>query len=1212
MQQHDKIVPFGLLNTDDAPHFLPEGDVVNMRNLRLINTKDGKNGYLENIHSTTLMPEQDEIPEGSITVARYEDPQNRFVIWFTHVPGTWSQDRINYYDLKYKRYWLVAKSGIYDDDGEIIGGLRFYTGVHYTLKVVGTQLVWVCYGIQPMKIDIGAAIKTSNPLAPNNEIPFYKGWKYDWNAEDSTEVNLRLICKPPGIPPIVTKFTNPDFQGNNIGTESYQFATMFQYFTGEESSLSPFSTSTQINSRFGEQFNAISVTLDPYERPFPQGVEYIKLYIKVFSTDKMFLLHKWKIADIADDQTITYEFNGLLLGEALSDDVVNEPYHSVPLSTSAMEYAKGRLMLGDNLSGYDTPTTTSLTLSTSTVAVEESPTNASRPLYRMFYRGNWKAGKLFERPRYYYSGLYVFMKANERMGGEPEGYYLIAGTELRYYEDYNGIPPRFAAAPTSVALTNLTFKGKNANEIKDNTLDKSLGKLYEIKLYPDYSKPIEIIGLPAEEITMPPTEAFLHYSDYSAGVVFYDRFLRKCGVVTKDSCKVTTPIRQFSITEVIGSVDWALTNDNAYNEIPEWAEYYAPVISKNNRALTHVTGYASDIRYAVLGENGGFKADDGLETGDVENDDTPFREFSRFTAGIAVDASSLVNAGLGYSFTEGDMAILLFKDSATSGVTTYHLPVIGQAGKYIILGAKKLKATLLNVDECIYELYTPNKLENPDFYYETGQMYKIIDPGAVTRTYSAMEGKFLPDGFILDRTTGSGAYRGYAMSPNDLFWKKWVTHRSRVNAVIETGQTSKPNEIAYSDVYLEGATVNGLSRFHALNFKMLPEELGRIRSLTLTSRAQKEGSVMLAIGDVSTASVYMGEVELMDGQGDAFVAKSQQVIGTINVLRGEYGTVNPESVVVFDGAVFWFDSVRKAFIRYNTNGLFPISKYKFERGTWLLTEHIRKQTSLGNMVQVHGGVDPYYKEYLVQRRVIIPEPRFFCEGVEAINISADPSTDAPNRVKVEWVFNGGSRSFDWKYMNRDGLVVNEGRILNVTSPHIQYIEQPPTDGEDQFYLEFRGRANCGGGNYSRYFKQEFAFSGTTETGEPPACSPLVSDDLLIPETLYVGYGYHAVLGFFGTGPATLSSVVKPTFLDITVSGTTVSITSNTAITSSMLGWHTISFDLDNCASEPVSFEKIIQVKTKPEPEPEPEPDLPGGHPKPPPEFPTGGGDTTPS
>jgi hypothetical protein len=98
------------------------------------------------------------------------------------------------------------------------------------------------------------------------------------------------------------------------------------------------------------------------------------------------------------------------------------------------------------------------------------------------------------------------------------------------------------------------------------------------------------------------------------------------------------------------------------------------------------------------------------------------------------------------------------------------------------------------------------------------------------------------------------------------------------------------------------------------------------------------------------------------------------VIGTENPLKGDFGTQNPESVVLFKGDVFWIDVRRGCFVEYSDNGTDNISEgdtgaFKFCRFSkeWcdkFLSLSSSDFTALGSRPYIFGGVDLFHGELL--------------------------------------------------------------------------------------------------------------------------------------------------------------------------------------------------------------------------------------------------------
>jgi len=204
----------------------------------------------------------------------------------------------------------------------------------------------------------------------------------------------------------------------------------------------------------------------------------------------------------------------------------------------------------------------------------------------------------------------------------------------------------------------------------------------------------------------------------------------------------------------------------------------------------------------------------------------------------------------------------------------------------------------------------------------------INNPGTGSRAYSTLSGSISGDVYINSRTLGGVTYVCEAMSPNDLYWSQWYTNLGRVCVISKEKQITNKVTVRWSNSVTLGSENNGASLFDYSDFTDLPFELGSIQRLMLVNKIESEGTVMLAIGEQETASLYLGESQVFDNSGASFLAKSTNVVGNVNVLRGSYGTLNPESVAEYLGQVFWFDSSKGSVIRYDVNGLVPISDYK--------------------------------------------------------------------------------------------------------------------------------------------------------------------------------------------------------------------------------------------------------------------------------------------
>jgi hypothetical protein len=304
----------------------------------------------------------------------------------------------------------------------------------------------------------------------------------------------------------------------------------------------------------------------------------------------------------------------------------------------------------------------------------------------------------------------------------------------------------------------------------------------------------------------------------------------------------------------------------------------------------------------------------------------------------------------------------------SDGTTKAELKIIATDGKYVVTELSNL-GTLNTSSEALLEIYTPYKQSTTEPEYEVAQIFPINNAGTSSRAYSTLAGQIQGDVTILKRNDTVVDYLTENMSPLDKSFFVWNTDHGRPNTIDTIGQQSLPDNVAFSDVLLQGTKVNGLSSFSALNVTDLESENGAIQKLQLSNKIQADGTVMLAICEDETVSMYLGEQELFDTQGSAFIAKATGVIGSFRALKGSMGTSNPESVFEYNGLVFWWDIRNGCAVQYADNGLFPISTKKLVRPANLFSKKFSSLSAadieaLGSNPFIIGGFDPYHKEVL--------------------------------------------------------------------------------------------------------------------------------------------------------------------------------------------------------------------------------------------------------
>lgn len=918
----------GRLNSDDANSFVGVNEWVNMSNLRSGSTDKGVIGTLESIGSNVLIsaaqPSAVFLEIGSVE----EQARNRFCYFKFNTTGI--ADRIICYDDNVGIEYVVLTSS------QVTGGLNFSKdSIIHGARIIDGMLYWVDSTInQPRKINIDSAIKGNDPSYVTDEVAY----SFPLNFSEIT-----LIKPPPPLAPNIQKAVDGFFQNNFIANDSFMFSFQYIWYDNERTVLGTYSPSSRLN-KVTDTENVIIVTMDSLEQ-VPQTVRLVRLIVRFSNSNNAFVVKIWDKNNVAEAAEIaaqnagttplTFNFYNNITGPGIPSAPVNlvlKPFDSVPIYSETLEAFRNRIGLGNNTEGYDTPTTTSLDISLAEIDI-------SSATFRKQLIGVSLSWLL---PNRGYSAWYVFLTEVV-----PTGYYEITST-VQTNNSFN--PPALGVAPVTVAFSGLNFRGANQSEVVAYVRG-TLGNpnIQLANTFNFLTDPIAgyttITGLSVQTFDIFKTQA-----QYWAGVVFYDFAMRKCGVVTNDGLLFEIPTRDFDFTNAVNGAVWTLSNANAINEIPDWAYFYTPVRTLNLRTRYFIQSFTDAAKYATKDTSGNY----------VFSSNT----FVTGSVGIALNTTALVQSGLGYVFTPFDVCILTMDDD-----TVNILPVVGQDGNYIIVKAVDLGD--LSNRQFVFEIFTPYQTSEQEPFYEVGQMYRVLNPGTGLRSYDVLSDIFVPDSYVLTRNYNNVTYFAEAMSPNDLFFSNWFNDAGKVNLITTLGQVVKTNSISYSNNFIANTSINGLSTFDALDERSVPLECGPITKLQLTSKVQEElGVILAALCENEFVSIYVGEVQQFGSTRPTALVSTEEVIGTMNVLKGSYGCTNAEGVVEYRGNIYYPSASSGKWIQYSANGLFPISNYKMTRfwGQWF--QQFSSMTSeqieaLGGRPFVFATVDPYHGELLI-------------------------------------------------------------------------------------------------------------------------------------------------------------------------------------------------------------------------------------------------------
>ena len=101
----------------------------------------------------------------------------------------------------------------------------------------------------------------------------------------------------------------------------------------------------------------------------------------------------------------------------------------------------------------------------------------------------------------------------------------------------------------------------------------------------------------------------------------------------------------------------------------------------------------------------------------------------------------------------------------------------------------------------------------------------------------------------------------------------------------------------------------------------IPYKHGEIEALRIV------GDVLKAITPTKEISCYLGREQYVDGAGNVQTSLSSTKIGRINVPIDDYGTINPESIMIDGRSMYYYDSKNAAIVSSNPNGRLNIADY---------------------------------------------------------------------------------------------------------------------------------------------------------------------------------------------------------------------------------------------------------------------------------------------
>lgn len=265
--------------------------------------------------------------------------------------------------------------------------------------------------------------------------------------------------------------------------------------------------------------------------------------------------------------------------------------------------------------------------------------------------------------------------------------------------------------------------------------------------------------------------------------------------------------------------------------------------------------------------------------------------------------------------------------------------------------------------------------------------------------------------------------------------KSWS--RGRPHVKLESAATIRRfNGITYSDAYNEDVAILTLSSFNAslANFYSLSSKYGAARYI---SDYGDIGS-LIAVQENKFSQTSVDKSIITDAAGQNNVALSTNVLGTTKYYNGDYGCANhPESVLVQDNDVYFFDRSRQKVLRFAGGQLFPIS----DKGAASLfekeTDKFNRSFSM-DQGKIVSGYDPSDDQYFITFRPT------------SLALNYTLNENEPGLEDVSEATNNSYSFAVWFRMN-DAMLTAQQSYFTILSDYRYFDDPAPTIGIDTLF-----------------------------------------------------------------------------------------------------------------------------------------------------------------
>ena len=713
----------GGVNSDDTPSFVGKDELLNAINVTVSNPYGGNFGDAQDTLALRSMFANLNTGISSITtgggtftlLGKVADTRTNTIFFFffnslnNHVIASLSKD---------------GTTAVLFRNNYAIDGLKWNANLYISARLAGNNLIF------------------TDPINGARFIDITKTYTVGTVTKDELS-----FIRPPFAPPLsCSRVTNSLVFNFSAQLGTFQFAVRVKDIWGYETVLSPLSetifperqTNIQANAFSG---NTIKADLN-FQAIIPTYWENIDFVVKNMSDNTYFVYKSYNKNIAADVSAVSLHNAGTTALSAIYEGVelytldtnsASKQFESIPIASEHLEIMANRLMLANNLNGYDTPTAipTNLTITQNTQNTV-MPASTGVKVYMI----TTKNYTLKEDEYPVYAGLFVYYAGE--IWGLPKEYSVLRfnGEFVLKCSDLDGAtcpyyPPQTVHKSALIKMPNYLI-GTFADLFPDpfayfetrsspanngfNLSDALTPTIYRYKIpFAKYVWDLHELGEnpsgdwklstttadgyngfsrfrdfsifvmdDANEFVGVKSRAFLPNATYNLGVRYYDYALRSCG--DQFLQKITIPDYNPFSRQITESIRVQITGANP---APLWASYFAITLSKNSICQNFLNFTPTIIKVARTNKDGiKYVTSDWLNN--IQSDEL---------YGIAVPLDSLESYNQGYSFAQGDYVRLSFATGTPigySGSQDYVAAVIDVIDGHVIISAPNTEPILFS------------------------------------------------------------------------------------------------------------------------------------------------------------------------------------------------------------------------------------------------------------------------------------------------------------------------------------------------------------------------------------------------------------------------------------------------------------------------------------------------------------------------------------